>query len=356
VFLFDFLAAAWFFVLGSVFGSFMNVIVHRTPRGRSIVGSSRCPRCEAAIRWHDNIPILGWFLLRGRCRDCGRPISFRYPTVEFVTACLFLVLALAELFSGGANLPNYPEDASAGFAGVIADTNWPLVRMYALHVLLVSALFCWGLMRVDRQVIPPLQMWALWGIAIAAVVIWPDIVPLHYTGASFGEAELWDGLRTAVFGFCAGGTIYLLWTGLQRGVQQRLLQQPSESRAANTAFAAGATSIGLVLGWQSVVSILFLTALSRGIFALSSFRSPQMRGTPILIDMLLATVVHLCFWNRLWMLPSWPGAGSAWATLLGTAIALLVLMFSAPPAESPISRSEEAGEQNAYSHATPKNE
>ncbi len=147
MFIFEIIAAVWLFVFGSVIGSFMNVVVHRTPRGQSIIGPSRCPRCTAAIRWHDNIPIFGWFILRGRCRDCGLPISFRYPVVEFVTACIFLVLGLAELCSGGANLPHWAVDRSVGFAGVIADTNWPLVRMYALHCVLVSTLFCWALMR-----------------------------------------------------------------------------------------------------------------------------------------------------------------------------------------------------------------
>jgi leader peptidase (prepilin peptidase)/N-methyltransferase len=336
VFVFDLIAGAWFFVLGSVFGSFMNVVVYRTPRGKSIVGPSRCPQCAGAIRWYDNVPILGWFFLRGKCRDCGLPISFRYPTVEFVTACLFLVLAIAELFSGGANLPGFHVDPSAGFAGVIADTNWPLVGIYALQVWLLSTLFCWGLIGVDEMTIPNVQISGMWIIALAIVTIWPDSSPLHYAGvagASPGAFARWDGFRTAALGFLAAGVIYLLWTSLQRWVAPRMFDGQRESIARNTAFCAGLGSIGLVLGWQAVVSILFLTALSRGIFALSSFRSPNLRSTPLLIDMMLATVIHLCFWSRLWMLPSWPGAGTPGAALAGTAIALLVLTFAAPPGE-----------------------
>jgi leader peptidase (prepilin peptidase)/N-methyltransferase len=82
------------FVLGALVGSFLNVVVHRLPRGESIVSpGSRCPACGHAIRpWH-NVPILGWLWLRGRCRDCGVSISARYPLVELVTAALFAVVA-----------------------------------------------------------------------------------------------------------------------------------------------------------------------------------------------------------------------------------------------------------------------
>jgi len=68
------MAFAW----GAVLGSFVNVVLHRLPRGRSVAtDGSRCPACGAAIRPRDNIPVIGWMLLRGRCRDCGAAISIR---------------------------------------------------------------------------------------------------------------------------------------------------------------------------------------------------------------------------------------------------------------------------------------
>jgi leader peptidase (prepilin peptidase)/N-methyltransferase len=79
------------FVLGLLFGSFLNVCISRIPRDESIVHpGSRCSECGAAIRWRDNIPLLSWLLLRRRCRDCGRQISLRYPAVELLTAVLFI--------------------------------------------------------------------------------------------------------------------------------------------------------------------------------------------------------------------------------------------------------------------------
>jgi leader peptidase (prepilin peptidase)/N-methyltransferase len=81
---------------GLVFGSFANVVIWRLPRHESLSRpASRCPRCGHAVRWHDNIPVLSWFVLRGRCRDCGEPIAWRYPAVELLSAILWVAAGLA---------------------------------------------------------------------------------------------------------------------------------------------------------------------------------------------------------------------------------------------------------------------
>jgi leader peptidase (prepilin peptidase) / N-methyltransferase len=95
------------FVLGLVFGSFANVAIHRVPEGESVVRPpSACPECGQPIRPRDNVPVVSWVLLRGRCRDCGAPISARYPLVELVSGVLFAVTAwrflLPETFPGTA--------------------------------------------------------------------------------------------------------------------------------------------------------------------------------------------------------------------------------------------------------------
>ena len=85
----------YLFVLGSMVGSFLNVVIARLPAGQSIVRPrSRCPKCGDSIPAWLNVPILSWFVLRGRCRACAQPISFRYPMVETLTACLFLAIGV----------------------------------------------------------------------------------------------------------------------------------------------------------------------------------------------------------------------------------------------------------------------
>jgi leader peptidase (prepilin peptidase)/N-methyltransferase len=77
-------------VLGALIGSFLNVVIHRLPLGESLVTpGSHCPACDAPVRSFDNVPVLSWLLLRGRCRSCGAPISVRYPAVELLTAASF---------------------------------------------------------------------------------------------------------------------------------------------------------------------------------------------------------------------------------------------------------------------------
>jgi leader peptidase (prepilin peptidase) / N-methyltransferase len=82
----------FFFLFGIVIGSFLNVCILRIPEDVSIVSpASRCPRCGAAIKAYDNIPVLGWLILRGKCRNCHLPISPMYPVIEFLTGVLFVL-------------------------------------------------------------------------------------------------------------------------------------------------------------------------------------------------------------------------------------------------------------------------
>lgn len=136
--------AAWFFILGSIFGSFLNVVVWRLPQKMSLsFPASHCPKCKHPIRFRHNVPILGWCILRGRCKDCRAPISFRYPAVEFLTGVAFAVLAILA-----------PYDSL---------WSWPLLILDWMFFLtfLASGLILW-----DRQTLPPslfLPVWLLWG-------------------------------------------------------------------------------------------------------------------------------------------------------------------------------------------------
>src|SRR6185295_10763131 len=80
------------FALGACVGSFLNVVVWRLPRGESLVSPpSHCPKCGKNLKWYDNLPIVGWIKLGGKCRFCREPISMRYPLIELITALIFVL-------------------------------------------------------------------------------------------------------------------------------------------------------------------------------------------------------------------------------------------------------------------------
>ncbi|MFH0863903.1 MAG: prepilin peptidase [Candidatus Gottesmanbacteria bacterium] len=87
------------FIIGLCFGSFFNVLIYRLPLGLSITGRSFCPKCKQKIFWYNNIPLLSFLFLRGRCRHCHSPISWRYPLVELITAILTLFIIHYSVFS-----------------------------------------------------------------------------------------------------------------------------------------------------------------------------------------------------------------------------------------------------------------
>lgn len=92
-------------VFGAIFGSFLNVVTHRLPRHESlIVPASHCVACGSAIRSYDNVPVLSWLLLRGRCRSCGAHISVRYPLIEAITAALCVGVVLVKSSVAGVAL------------------------------------------------------------------------------------------------------------------------------------------------------------------------------------------------------------------------------------------------------------
>ncbi|MDE3068361.1 MAG: prepilin peptidase [Verrucomicrobiota bacterium] len=111
--------AVLFFALGGIVGSFLNVCIHRLPRGMSIVTPpSHCPHCQYSIPWYLNIPLVTWLALRGRCKNCGAPISPRYFAVELLTGAAFLACWL----DFGQNSPGRAVVYALFLAGLIAAT------------------------------------------------------------------------------------------------------------------------------------------------------------------------------------------------------------------------------------------
>ncbi len=159
-------------VLGLVVGSFLNVVIHRLPRGESVVTpGSHCPGCGRGIRWYENVPLLSWILLGGRCRGCRARISLRYPAVEALTGALFAAV-----------VARHGLDA-------LTPAWWTFVA------LLVAA----AAIDLDHQIIP--DELSLGGLAAG-------LVALPALRAASGQAYT-DALLHAIVGAVVGGG--LLW-------------------------------------------------------------------------------------------------------------------------------------------------
>jgi leader peptidase (prepilin peptidase)/N-methyltransferase len=140
-------------VLGALIGSFLNVVIYRVPRGESLLRPpSHCPSCEKPIAPYDNVPVISWLVLRGRCRHCGARISIRYPAVELLTAGVFA--------------------AVVGIRGFDDDLF--------LWLPFVAALIALAFIDLDHRILPNAIVYPLtvYGIVAAAVVDTSDL-PEH---------------------------------------------------------------------------------------------------------------------------------------------------------------------------------
>lgn len=151
------------FFLGLLFGSFLNVCIARLPRGQSILKpASHCLFCKHPIRWRDNIPILSWILLRERCRDCHRQISFVYPAVELATA-LWFTLAAKGIYEDAWTFLLNPDGAHSPDAF--------LTHLIARIAIAVLGFLLIGLLVMDWQTFRLPDSFTLTGIAIALFLV-----------------------------------------------------------------------------------------------------------------------------------------------------------------------------------------
>lgn len=225
-------------LLGLAFGSFANVVIWRFPRGESVSHPpSACPRCKQRIRWHDNIPVVSWVLLRGRCRDCAQPISPRYPGVEavsgllwllagahwgmtlqavFAIAMFYLLLILAFIDLDTMRLPN-PLVAALAAIGLVGAMVSQLTTVDATPLTLPSGLIAGS----------PLLTALVGAVASAGVAL---LIALTYSvvrkqdGFGMGDVKLLAalGLYVGVYGVLVlfigsiFGAAYGVWVGMRR--------------------------------------------------------------------------------------------------------------------------------------------
>jgi leader peptidase (prepilin peptidase)/N-methyltransferase len=209
--------AAFCGVLGLVIGSFLNVVIWRVPRGESVVSPpSHCPRCDRPISPRDNVPVLSWLLLRGRCRHCGEPISARYPLVELATGILFVAFAIR--FGPHPVLAAYLFLAAVGVALAMIDydhkrlpdvltlPSYPV----AVALLVLAAALGPHWHSLERSL-----------VALGALLLFYGVLWLVYpAGMGFGDVKLsgvvglylgWVGWGALVVGAFAGFLVGGLW-------------------------------------------------------------------------------------------------------------------------------------------------
>ncbi len=237
-------------VFGLAVGSFLNVVIYRVPRHQSIVSPpSACPTCGTAIAARDNVPVISWLWLRGRCRHCDSPISAQYPLVELATAALFA--GLAARFSYDWALPAY----LVLFAGLLA-LSWIDVERLLLPKAIVYPLLIMvaGLLLIPAGVYDAWHMyWVAWVFAGGwfGVFFLMNFASPRLLG--FGDVRLapvlglglgWLGWRYVILGFFAANLIGAV-VGIALILTKRLERQ---ARIPYGVFLALGTAVAVLFG------------------------------------------------------------------------------------------------------------
>lgn len=264
------------FIFGSAIGSFLNVVIHRVPREESIVfPGSACPGCGNSIKPYDNLPIISWIFLGGKCRNCNKPISIRYPAVEFLTGCLWLLVF------------------------------WQVGFTPFLPVALVFVSAIVGLMFIDAEhmILPNVITYPLFVFAIIARFVLPMVFGVDYFGdsvhsplAALSGYPLWViSLAGAFIGALAGGgSLWLvgeLWKRL-RGVDAMGLGDVKMM-----------LGVGAILGWRLAFFSIFVAAFAGALIGIVVIARQKERNLqtqiPFGIFLGIGSIVALLFGERI---------------------------------------------------------
>jgi len=264
------------FVIGAAIGSFLNVVIHRVPNEESIVfPNSACPKCGTAIRPYDNIPLVSWILLGGKCRSCKAAISARYPAVELLTALMFVLMYWH--FGFGAFLPIAFIFTAAMIALIFIDAEHMILPNVITYPLL-------GFAMLLRIVFPSFFA----GVYLSDINSWP-----------FGQLStmpLWLlSLIGALLGAIVGGGFLWLvgeaWKRL-RGVEAMGLGDVKMMAA-----------VGALLGWRLTLLSIFMGAFSGALIGVALIARQKDRDfqmqVPFGIFLGIGSIIALVFGDQL---------------------------------------------------------
>ena len=255
-----FLLPAFAFALGAIVGSFLNVVIHRYPRGESIVmPPSHCPHCLARIKPYDNVPILSYLWLGGRCRACRAGISPRYPLVELANALFYLAA-----FQRTGPTP--------GFLAIAALASMTIVLIY---------------IDLDIQILPDV-------ITIPGIVIGLVIGATHL-GALYPELLLSKTLLESVTGAAAGAGILLVIS-----LTYKLVRKVEGMGLGDVKMMA---MLGAILGWEPLFPLLLFASITgaiTGLLVAAKSSEGMMAAVPFGVFLGIAFLVVLFFGPTLW--------------------------------------------------------
>lgn len=230
----DWLGYIFLFILGACIGSFLNVVIYRVPNELSLLPSSKCPKCDQAIRFYHNIPILGWLMLGGKCANCKEPIARQYPAVELLTALVFVLTAWV--------------------------IGWTAFLIVAL--VFVTAMVALVFIDAEHMILPNVITYPLLIFALVVRFIFPLLFPgfvfsdmTHSPINSFAGQPAWVvSLAGALFGaLVGGGSLWLVgevWKRL-RGVEAMGLGDVKMM-----------FGVGALLGWRLSLFTIFIGAFA----------------------------------------------------------------------------------------------
>ncbi|HVU85814.1 MAG TPA: prepilin peptidase [Pirellulales bacterium] len=297
----------WCFAVGACVGSFLNVVAWRLPLGMSLLWpGSHCPKCKKPIRIYDNVPVLGWLMLGGRCRACRAPISPRYPAVEFATGCAFAALAYVELVRAGLNLPGVAPESSKGLLAL-----W-LYHALLASLLIVTVLFAWDGARVPPRFIV---------LGLAAGLFLPLYAPGLYPTDELGDfAEPGLGFAGVLVGAALG--VLIVWSSTGRARDAEIPFEPS---------VVAATFVGAFLGPRPALDIAAVTLALSFVGRLAKMPSGR-KTAPATAVLAVVAIAYIAVWR--WVVElRWParyesremiGLTGAAAVLLGVLSFLLM--------------------------------
>ena len=251
------------------------------------------------IKGEDNLPILGWLMLGGKCRTCSLSISYRYPLVETWFGLLAAALFLFEAIGAASNLPYREVPEKTGIIYIIWGMDREVLSIYLFHFALLSSLATLALFKLDRNRVPILAGFFF----VLASAIPPVLQPYFYpvAGHSFSLEPLQTTGLSLVVGATAGIVMGLIteWLTAQAGI----------NKFPNKGFWLAVGITGMALGWQAMLSSVMIFSV---IFFFSRFASGQffLATGPLLGMYNVAVLLQICLWKSLAELPLWPGASS----------------------------------------------